>query len=171
MTMKLIQTQTLASAAASVDFTSIPQDGTDLLLLVSGRGTDAVVSNLTILRINGDALNNSFRRLQGSGTAVTSTTGTSSTSGMLPAATSTANTFGNQSFYIPNYTGTANKTISIDAVSENNATEAYQTLQGSVKVTGAINEISMSIGVGSYVAGTTMSLYKITKGSDGIVIV
>lgn len=171
MTMTLIQTQTLATAAVSVDFTSIPQDGTDLLLLVSGRSNEVANQSMTLLNLNGLGTNFTFTRLQGSGSAVTSTTGTSGTSGFLPAANATVSTFGNQSFYITNYSGTADKSIAVEAVSENNFTEAYQTLQASTRIMGAITEINMKLGAGSYVAGTVMSLYKITKGSSGGVTV
>ena len=160
MTMALIQTQTLATAAVSVDFTSIPQDGTDLLVLVSGRSNEAAVTHsMTLLGLNGLGTSFTYRRLQGSGSAVTSTNGTSGVSGWLPATNATANTFGNQSYYITNYSGTADKTISVDAVSENNAAEAYQTLQASTRVMGAITEIYIKLGAGSYIAGTVVSLY------------
>jgi hypothetical protein len=43
-----------------------------------------------------------------------------------PAAnTSTADTFCNSELYIPNYTSSDQKSISIDSVNENNATTAY----------------------------------------------
>jgi len=67
MTMQLIETKTLLSAAASIEFTSIPQDGTDLLLLVSTRADGA---GDAFIRPNGSTSGLSARRLRGNGSTV-----------------------------------------------------------------------------------------------------
>jgi hypothetical protein len=48
--------------------------------------------------------------------------------GDINGNTSTSNTFGNGSIYIPNYAGSNNKSVSTDVVVENNATESSQYL-------------------------------------------
>jgi hypothetical protein len=172
MTMTLIETKTLASAAASIEFTSIPQTFTDLVVLVSGRTTrtDDFLDAL-IFRFNGDtnAANYSSRRLLGDGSGVGSDTAFSQLA--LTSATATADTFGNQALYIANYTGATNKSVSSDGVSENNAVGAGQSLNASLwSNTSAITQITFTSGTSSnFVAGSTISLYGILKGSDGIV--
>jgi hypothetical protein len=170
MTMTLIQTQTLASAAASIEFTSIPQDGTDLLVLCSLRGSTSGSINVN-LSLNTLTTGFTSRVLDGSGTAVVSVTGTRSV-GVTNDSGTTANTFNNISVYIPNYSGSTNKTYSVDFVSENNASAATQEIiAGLWSNTAAITALGLSAASGNLVIGSTISLYKITKGSDGIVTV
>ena len=73
--------------------------------------------------------------------------------------------------YIPNYTGSTNKSISVDSVTENNATNNLMNIQAGLwSNTAAITSILFtSDTAGGFLAGSTISLYKITKGSDGIV--
>jgi hypothetical protein len=169
--MKLIESKTLLSAAASIEFTSIPQDGTDLVVLASARSTTTgfgVHHNL-LLRPNGATTNQTDRVLYGTGTAAASNTDTV-IRGNITSSGATANTFGNAMFYIPNYAGATNKSVSVDSVTENNATEAHQYLTAALwSNTAAITSLTLLAGTGDLAAGTRISLYKITKGSDGIV--
>ena len=175
--MKLIETKTLTVAAASIEFTSIPQDGTDLILLLSGRCVAASTLASGALFINGIAADTSWRRLSGNG----STTSSGSASGAndfligdIPAANATSNTFSNNIVYIPNYTGSQQKSLSSDSVAENNATTGDTNfIAGLCTKTAAVTSLTVRIygGGSNLAAGTTVSLYKVTKGSDGIVTV
>jgi len=169
--MKLIESKTLATAAASIEFTSIPQDGTDLVALTSLRAD--VASNELRFRINGDTgTNYTDRRLGGNGASPSSASQTSAYLRCIGSNPSdyTANTFGNASFYLPNYTGSTQKSISHDSVSENNSTEAVQNITAGIWTgTAAITSVLFYPSSGNFVAGSIISLYKITKGSDGIV--
>lgn len=169
MTMKLIETKTLGTAAASIEFTSIPQDATDLCLLLSTRTTGT--NNTLIIQFNGSSSNYSVRRLDGYGSgAPASTSNTNPYLSFTNLSTYTANTFANCNLYIPNYTSSAAKVISSDNVTENNATAAEAIiLAGLWNDTAAISSILIDPLDGNLVAGSTASLYKITKGSDGIV--
>jgi hypothetical protein len=173
--MKLIETKTLGTAAASIEFTSIPQTFTDLVILFSFRNsTDSYGGSA---RFNGDTStsNYSSRRLFGNGTAPASDSNTSLGRFTFFGGVSslaTANTFGNGSLYIPNYTSATAKSMSADTVSENNATLSYQVIDAGLwNQTAAITAVSIFPAAGStdMVAGSTFSLYGITKGSDGIV--
>jgi hypothetical protein len=167
MTMKLIETKTLLSAAASIEFTSIPQDGTDLFVLVSARGDGGVF----YVRPNGSSANLLGRRLQGNGSAASSGA-SSDVDFIINASSYTSNTFGNASLYIPNYAGSTNKSMSSDSVSENNGTESAQRIHAGLwSDTAAITSLGFIILSGNLVVGSTISLYKITSGSDGIVTV
>jgi hypothetical protein len=171
--MRLIESKTLATAAASIEFTSIPQTFTDLVAVCSLRlDVDSLVINI---RFNVDTGSNySSRRLQGDGSAATSVSRTSETSleTLLSGfSSSTSNTFSNSSLYIPNYTGSTAKSVSVDAVTENNATFSQQIIQAGIW-TGTAPITSMSftrLAGGNLVAGSIISLYGILKGSDGIV--
>jgi hypothetical protein len=165
--MKLIETKTLGTAAASIEFTSIPQTFTDLVLMTSLRASAA--TNDAGLIINGSDANQSQRQLQGTGSAVSSSA-TAFDIFLICSSGDTANTFSNSTHYFPNYTDSNNKSFSVDSVSENNATQAFQRIiAGLNSSTAAITSISMYPSTGNFVAGSTVSLYGITKGSDGIV--
>jgi len=170
--MKLIETKTLATATNEIQFTSIPQDGTDLLLLTSIR-TDRNVANggnFNPIGLNGSYANFTSRELRGTGSSVATYTDTV-VYVVGAGSDDTGNTFGNSILYIPNYTGSTNKSLSIDGVGENNASAAVQSIRAGLwSQTAAITSLSVK-GIETYnmIAGSTFSLYKITKGSDGIV--
>jgi hypothetical protein len=169
MTMTLIETKTLGTAAASIEFTSIPQTFTDLFLLYSARTTRASVAESVGLNVNGTT-SVSIRGLYGTGSSAASFSDGRSV-GFFPSNNATANTFSNSSLYFPNYTGSTQKSVSADSVSENNATEAYQNLHALLYTdTIAITSFGVQCLEGGTLAiGSTFSLYGILKGSDGIV--
>jgi hypothetical protein len=174
--MKLIETKTLVSAAASIEFTSIPQDGTDLVvvaLLRSNRASPDTEDSGKV-EFNNSSSNFSWRRLRGDGSNANSGNGTDNLLFQNQnAGGTTANTFSSVQMYISNYTLTINKSFSVDSVNENNATLAWSSiLAGLWSNTSAITSIKVLPNVGTqWVAGSTISLYKITKGSDGITTV
>ena len=167
MTMQLIETKTLATAAASIDFTSIPQDATDLMLFISARTTanDGVVWYDTKIEFNNNTSNLSTRVLYGTGSGVASITDATSILLRVNSNLSTASTFGNAIIYVSNYAGSTNKSVSIDSV-----TAAFQAITAALWAdTAAITSVKATAKTGNLDVGTTISLYKITKGSDGIV--
>lgn len=172
MTMTLVETKTLGTAAASIEFTSIPQDGTDLLVLLSCRGGAGAGNGIT-LRPNGSTTNGSSRQLYGTGSSVVSNTFSAIAGGIVNGSSETANTFNNSMVYVPNYTSSANKSFSTDAVMENNATQAFQSIvAGLWSNTAAITSLTfVTSDAADFVAGSTISLYKITRGtSNGVVV-
>jgi hypothetical protein len=166
--MQVIQHQELGSAQASITFSSIPQTYTDLYLVFSMR-TSAASTNADI-GLNGSYADFSVRSLFGSGSGVTS-----ETTVRIVGAVTDQNPFTNGAVYIPNYTSSVAKSISIDTVSENNATTAYQTIWAGVwnpSSNTAITSISLKEdGGGNLAQYSSATLYGITKGSDGIVTV
>jgi hypothetical protein len=164
--MKLIESKTLGTAAASIEFISIPQDGTDLFVLASLRSSEDNVG--VVLSFNtGGAYTR--RRLLGSGSAASSDTPTNDA--LQGSTVFTANVFGNTSIYVPNYAGSTAKSYSVDTVTENNGTLSYIALYAGLwDGTAAITTLKLTAGGGlNFVAGSIISLYKITKGSDRIV--
>jgi hypothetical protein len=175
--MKLISTQTLGTATASIEFTSIPQTFTDLVLLISSRANDSGSNARRDLRvtINGLSSGYSGRELRGfDSNSVSSATSSASFWEMMrmPDNTATGNTFGNAALYLPDYTSSAAKNVSTQAVAENNSsTNWYLSIgAGRQSSTSAITTVAFTNGT-TMAIGTTASLYGITKGSDGLVSV
>jgi hypothetical protein len=166
--MKLIESKSLTGTQASIEFTSIPQDGTDLVVLASARGTTDGVRNM-LITINGSTSSLTGRYLFGGGSSVASGSDTRETGAYNPNS-STSNTFSNVSMYFPNYTSSANKSWQVDSVIENNSSDGGLYIDSKLwSNTAAITSLAFAPDAGSFVAGTILSLYKITKGSDGIV--
>ena len=131
-TFELITSTTVGSGgAADITFSSIPSTYTDLCLKLSAR-TNAAGDTYDNLKVypNGATTNLSSRYLGSySGTTVFSAT---STAGIIAnaadGASATASTFANTEIYIPNYAGSTNKSMSVDAVAETNAADGRQGL-------------------------------------------
>jgi hypothetical protein len=170
--MQLIEQVVVGSGgAASIEFTAISGDYTDLVVLVSGRGTsnEGVGGAVYNVRFNGSSVNYSGRRLAGNGSSAFS-----SADFFLPMSANdyTANTFGNSQIYIPNYRSAVAKSWSGDSVGENNASNALQYIvAGLWNDTSAIISIQLIPNIGNFAQHSSASLYGITAGSDGIVAV
>ena len=165
-TYTLISSVTVGSGgAASIDFTSIPSTYTDLLVKLSGRSSrSAAVGEEFYLTFNGSTANYSEKQARGDGSTAIgqSFSGSSIQQVAQPGAGATANTFGNWEFYIPNYAGSNVKSISLDGVTENNATQSYTYLEaGFWADTAAITSIKISAGSYLAVQYSTAYLYGI----------
>jgi len=168
--MQLIESKTLGTAQASIEFTSIAQNLTDLVFLVSVRTSDGVPAQELRVAFNGSTSSFSARQLSGYGSTASSSTPVRQIGGS-PGTTATANSFNNSTLYIPNYAGSTNKSYSVDSVSPNNSSTDIFTniVAGLWSNTAAITSVAISSAAGNLVAGSTISLYGILKGSDGIV--
>jgi len=170
MTMQLIETKTLGAAAASIEFTSIPQDGTDLMFLCSLRNTNDI--DYIGISINSSTSSFTQRGLSGTGSSIVNNNRTDNLFiGMTVNSSLTANTFTNSSVYVPNYTSSTNKSLSLDSVQENNATSSQLWITAALRSnTDAITAFGfIAEAGGNFAIGSTISLYKVTKGTDGIV--
>ena len=126
-----------SGGSSSIDFIAIPQNYTDLLLKTSLRSTLVDTEDWVSLQFNNSSVTAySLRILYGNGTSALSLSTSSAAdiqySSVAVATNSTASTFSNAEYYIPNYAGSNNKSISIDGVSEANATKAFTTLNASL---------------------------------------
>ena len=167
--MKLIESKTLVSAQSSIEFTSIPQDGTDLVVLISTRVETAFTDDAVSITLNSSTSNRSRRSLVGRGSTVAIFSSSDGIVGSTTGNTATSNTFGSMQIYLPNYTSSLAKSASTDSVSENNDTRAIQEMNAFLwNDTSAITSLKIDA-PSNLMAGSTISLYKITKGSDGIV--
>lgn len=164
-TYSKIATVTVGSGgAADIQFTSIPQTYTDLKIVACGRlSTSGLSFDSYDIKFNGSSSSFSGRYLYGGGSSVSSGTGTNY-AGTVPAVLATANTFGNSEIYIPNYTGSTNKSFSVDAVAENNATAGEQVFYAGLwSNTAAITSIALIGYRGNIVQYSTATLYGIKK--------
>jgi hypothetical protein len=165
MSYTLIEHKKLTSDASSISFDNIPQFYSDLIVLASARSTTTgfgVHHNL-LLRPNGLTTNQTDRVLYGTGSSVASNTDTEIRANITSSG-ATANTFGNATFYIPNYSGSTNKSISADSVTENNATEAHQYLTAGLwSSTAPITSLTLLSGAGNLATGSSISLYGINR--------
>tara|TARA_R110000782_G_scaffold250946_1_gene338438 strand:+ start:390 stop:905 length:516 start_codon:yes stop_codon:yes gene_type:complete len=163
----LIQTVTVgAGGAASIEFTAIPQSGSELILVISNR-VDANQFEGQI-QFNGDTASNySAVRLFTNGNGIF--TGSSSGTGLyiygIGRADATANTFASASIYVSNYTSSVAKTVSTEGVSENNNASAFSYLVGigggKWSGTAAITSLKLFAASSNFVQHTTASLFKI----------
>ena len=159
-TYSLIEAKTLASAAASVTFSSIPQTYTDIKFLLSLRSTPADVRDSLYIKPNNSTSNLTYRYIRSDGSAVSSNTLDRVD---IAAANATASTFGNLEIYIPNYASANYKSFSIDTVTENNSAEAYAGLHAWLwsDVTAISSMVFANASAANFVANSTFYLYGI----------
>ena len=164
-----------AAGASSVTFSGIPQTGyTDLVVKVSARSTrnnsTYPVDNLNIAFNGASAgVNVSERALYtyntGSTQTITSDNDTYLNQFMIKADGSTASTFSNGEFYIPNYaSSTAYKSINLDSTAEDNSAKGWLMLTAGLSLnTAPITSINMYAASGSLAQYSTFSLYGVAK--------
>ena len=166
-TYTLIASNVLSSAAATIDFTSIPNTYTDLVIRLTTRSDLAANTNNLRFRINGDtATNYSNTELAASNGSAYSSRGSSQTFflGYTNAASTTSNTFTSSEFYIPNYLVSANKPFGFYQAVENNGTyNELGVFAGLWRNTAAITSLSIYFTSGNFVAGSSFYLYGISK--------
>ena len=154
---------TVTSPQANIEFTSIPQGYTDLLVFLSLRASAGVERNVGV-KFNSSTTSFSARVVDGSGTAVSSSTYASLPRyvGAVGGTGTTVNTFTNGNIYIPNYTSSNYKSYSVDNVQENNGTGAYASLvAGLWSNTAAITSISFDPDAFLLDTNSTATLYGI----------
>jgi len=161
---KIATVEVGSAGASSIAFSSIPQGYTDLKLVGSVRTTNASTYGAVDMTFNGSSTGYSSKNLEGGDGAANSysTTGASTIKvGYVSGANATANAFGTLEAYIPSYTSSNNKSVSVDSAGETNATTGiYMNLFANLwSNTAAITSITLSSNnLGQY---TTFTLYGI----------
>jgi hypothetical protein len=147
---KLAETTVGVGGTSAITFNNIPQNYTDLNVVLSLRAT---TQDSVYISFNGSTSSFTARFLEGNGASASSGTGTRYVAFPL---TATVNTFASSSIYVPNYAGANNKSYSIDSVSEANQTTAYTDLvAGLWSNPSAINQVNISLATG----GNTLVQY------------
>lgn len=179
-TYRPIITTRLSTSAASITFSSIPGNYTDLLIKLSGRSTATSVASpngarniQVVFNDNTTAANYSqiFGGLSDTGTVMTSSfNGTQSAFILYGTCTdvNAANTFSTNEIYIANYSSTTlQKSIWYEGGAENNtfALNGGQPYSGFVNgrfaQTAAITSVSLTPDNGDWKSGTSVTLYGI----------
>jgi hypothetical protein len=162
-----IATVTVGSGgSATIAFSSIPSTYTDLCVKLSVRTNRAASAfDVIYLTLNGSSSNQSHKYLEGNGSSASSGSNPNLFIGVATATNATTSTFSNMEFYIPNYAGSTNKSISADSAYETNATLAYADLTALLwSDSSAINSISLgNLTSSSFVQYSTATLYGISK--------
>jgi hypothetical protein len=163
---KIASTTVGSGGASDITFSNIPNTYTDFVVYLSSRYSNAgSQATLWISQINGSSSNLSNRWLRGSGSGTFTSTDASGGVyvGQVNCSGSTSNAFTNITIYIPNYAASTGKSILIDAVQENNQTEAYMGITaGSWNSSGVITSITLDPdGANSFAQYTTATLYGI----------
>lgn len=183
MTYTLISHQELGGAQASIVFNSIPQTFTDLYLVLSLRVSFGDHIAVAAINFNGAGLNSNWRRLVGAGATnisygTFSGNSTNAYTASVAGNFATNNTFANQSIYIPNYRGSTTKSYSSDFSLSSSANGGsfpgyveFGIVSGFWNNTAAINSITINSPSGNLVANSSATLYGITAGSSGGVVV
>lgn len=164
----LADTLVTGSAAASIDFTSIPAHWTHLIVKVDGRSSGAVVADYVRMRFNGDSGSNyNYQQLAAVNAAITAGPGVGVTGIIvLPIAGSSASASvsGGGVVEVPSYAGTTwHKSVHAHgSVSGTDAagTQEVDVFGGRWRSSSAINQITLTLNSGgNFEVGSRASVY------------
>jgi hypothetical protein len=172
-TFTLISSKTVASGgAAIIDFTSIPQTYTDLILFHSTRGVGSANTDSIYARFNSSSTGYTGRVAYGDNGYGTFSPGISYLHLGYGAdnlsTTNTNNTYGNTVVYIPSYTSSNNKSVLVETAKESMFT-GYQTginalITNLWSNSAAVSNITLYCASGGNIAeGSTAYLYGIIR--------
>jgi hypothetical protein len=165
-THQLIATHTVAAGGAgTIDFTSIPSTYTDLKLVLFARSNVSAISDDLRMSFNGVTTNQSSRIFYGSGSAISQAFDASGMYLAVNGNTSTSNTFGITTVYIPKYASASYKTILTHSSWGQNATAGYNIMGVALwSSTSAITRFTLTPTYGSAIQEfSTASLYGISN--------
>lgn len=175
-TYELISSSALTADTATIVISSIPATYDDLRIFLTARsviGNGAVQENVSV-QFNASSANFTSRRFYGDGATLTSDapSGNINTS-IIPASGATASVFGQLEMIVMQYANTTyNKSFLIDSIAETNGSTKYSTMyHGLWSQTSAITSITFTLPTGVFATHSTVSVYGISKGSDGVTAV
>lgn len=158
-----------AGGLGAVQFANIPQNYTDLKVVVSARSsrTGFTVQNLFILPNTNTNNLGSWTRVTGNGSSSGSARAANTAFVpicLMPAGNASANSFSSIEIYIPNYATTLLKQYIIDGVGENNSSTADQFLvAGLFRFNAPITNLYFTDEAGFIAEGSTFTLYGISR--------
>lgn len=168
---KLASTTVGVGGTSAITFNNIPQNYTDLVVKLSARSVFSDLTTYVDMIINGNSgTNYSQRNVSGMfNSTVTNQSWSSQTSFFvyqIDANTATASTFSNTEIYIPNYTSSNAKSLSVDGVAESNnstATNRAVALSAGLYSTSGPSIISLKFTAngGDFAQYSTATLYGI----------
>jgi hypothetical protein len=167
-----IQTYTLTSSSTGITFSNIPQNYTDLKLVVSARATTGESFGQLKVYPNGSTSDNVRKNIGTFGSSsVASYSDTDKMVGYVNGDSSTASTFSSTEVYFTNYTSSNYKRYSSETIVENSSTSVFSTTMYSTlwSSTSAITSLQVVVvnssqTVCNILAGSTFTLYGISNG-------
>jgi hypothetical protein len=163
----------LSSAAANIDFTSIPATYTDLCLKFSVRSTandvaGSIPSDVNVYFNNSTSGYSERMIYSDNGTSAASAATSGSLlnwTGVQNSNSNPASLFSNCEIYIPNYAGSTNKSVSSDAIKENSSAGNVQLriVASLWSNTAAITSVKLVPDYGNFAIYSTATLYGIKK--------
>ena len=163
-----IYTQTVgAVGVGGIYFYNIPQTFTDLKVVISSRSVTTGGFDSLGIYFNGSQANISNTNVNGTGVNAQTGRSTYRAVGTNDSNFATANIFASTEIYIPNYTGSTFKQMTVESVTENNAASSNQLLNANLwSQTAPITMLTFdnSTSGANFAQYSTFSLYGITKG-------
>jgi hypothetical protein len=153
-----------AGGSSTITFSSIPATYTDLCLKFSLRWNSYATLDYGFIQLNSTA--GTTRTLIGSGSSASSyTVGSSLRIDYVIGSGFVANTFTSGDLYIPNYTSSNAKSVSLDHIEENNGADGYTQLAAGLfsTVTSAVTSVTISGASNNFAQYSSASLYGISK--------
>jgi hypothetical protein len=177
-TMTHITTTTLGSSAGSISISSIPNTFTDLYVMTRFRMDIASGNNIAYVTFNNDNGANYVygRDSYSNGNPFSPNAAASQTKITLDYSTAgssdPASSFGNMSMYITNYTASTGKVAQYDCEAgwSNTTTQTGCSGVGQWSGTATISTMTFTPESGNFIAGCSVSVYGILKGSGGATI-
>lgn len=161
-TYEPIASTTLGSAAASISFSSISSAYTDLRIVIAVN-TTSVDGRIVRMTFNSDTgANYSATRLDGNGSAVSSTRSTGQSNIPLTLFANTSTTI--PTFYavdVFSYAGSTYKSVLAEGNADKNGSGVVDRTVGLWRSTAAINALNITPNSGNFNTGTTVTIYGI----------
>jgi hypothetical protein len=157
---KIASIEVSSAGSSFIQFSNIPAGYTDLKIELSCR--DAGGAGALALTLNSTGA--SIRRLYGNGNGSKgSDTYAPDGSGMTNSSGFVAGSFSSNTYYIPNYTSSTQKAVSIDGVQENTAADTYMMMFANlINTTSAVTTLRITPNGGSgFAQYTVATLYGI----------
>lgn len=153
------------NSTTSVTFAGISDTYTDLVLRIGARSTFATTFTNFRISFNDTSTNvystTYFNNFNGTANSFRDTGNTWFYQVYVPGSTTVTNAFGSMEIYIPNYTATRNKPVSLMALSPNNASGyVISAGAGLFRSSSAISSIIMSTTT-AFESGSSFFLYGI----------
>ena len=165
---KLSEITVGSGGLSTITLANIPQNYDDLKIVASIRGsaTPSYLYEHPRLNFNISGGNYKVKQLRMSNSSATSDDDSSggatfaNWAGLFNADNTTASTFSNCEYYIPNYRSSNQKSFSIDSVIENNANNNAIILLGGLWTgTSPINSVTLTASSGNFLQHSTFTLY------------
>lgn len=168
----IAQTEVETATATDIEFTSIPADYDELILILSARSNKSSTTDNIALTFNGSsaAYYGLILYQENSGTPASATVNNASSLTTLYATgdTAAANCFSTTTVHISGYTSTAAKAFTFESSTTNNSGSVLQAFGNGVwNNSSTISSLKLDPVTGDFMQFSKATLYGVLSGSDG----